>query len=156
MMRRFIVFCFALLALEDWLWCMLRMVSPLILSCEKQLLPVILPQYFMHTHDLQFWKVSQHRVMLLYDGVRKGKLGIQHFVDLVSTMPAKLFGLFPRKGTIAPGSDADLIIFDPERKLTISAANQHQRVDYTPYEGMQIQGIPDSVLLRGKVIVRNG
>jgi dihydropyrimidinase len=71
-------------------------------------------------------------------------------------MPAKLFGLFPRKGTIAPGSDADLIIFDPERKLTISAANQHQRVDYTPYEGMQIQGVPDTVLLRGKVIVRNG
>jgi dihydropyrimidinase len=88
--------------------------------------------------------------------VRKGKLGMQHFVDLVSTMPAKLFGLFPRKGTIAPGSDADLVIFDPERKLTISSANQHQRVDYTPYEGMQMQGIPDTVLLRGKVIVRNG
>ncbi len=98
----------------------------------------------------------EHRVMLLYNGVRMGKLGIQHFVDLVSTMPAKLFGLFPRKGTIAPGSDADLVIFDPEQKLTISAANQHQRVDYTPYEGMHIQGVPDTVLLRGKVIVRNG
>jgi len=98
----------------------------------------------------------EHRVMLMYDGVRKGKLTIQHFVDLVPTMPAKLFGLFPRKGTITPGSDADLVIFDPERKLTISAANQHQRVDYTPYEGMQIQGVPDTVLLRGKVIVSNG
>src|SRR5947207_12371230 len=86
----------------------------------------------------------EHRVMLLYDGVRKGKLGIQHFVDLVSAMPAKLFGLFPRKGTIAPGSDADVVIFDPERTLTISAANQHQRVDYTPYEGMQIQVIHDT------------
>jgi dihydropyrimidinase len=94
--------------------------------------------------------------MLLYDGVRKGKLGIQHFVDLVSTMPAKLFGLFPRKGTIAPGGDADLVIFDPERTLTISATNQHQRVDYTPYEGIHVQGIPDTVLLRGRVIVRNG
>ena len=93
--------------------------------------------------------------MLLYDGVRQGKLGMQHFVDLVSTMPAKLFGLF-RKGTIAPGSDADLVIFDPERKLTISATNYHQRVDYTPYEGIQIQGVPDLVLLRGKVIVRKG
>src|SRR5438270_5003168 len=62
----------------------------------------------------------EHRVMLLYQGVREGKLNLQHFVDLVSTMPARLFGLFPRKGTIAPGSDADLIIFDPERKLTIS------------------------------------
>jgi dihydropyrimidinase len=98
----------------------------------------------------------EHRVMLLYDGVRRGKLGVQHFVDLVSTMPAKLFGLFPRKGTIVPGSDADLVIFDPERSLTISAANQHQRVDYTPYEGMHVQGIPDTVLLRGKLIVRNG
>lgn len=98
----------------------------------------------------------EHRVMLLYKGVREGKISIQHFVDLVSTMPAKLFGLFPRKGTIAPGSDADLVIFDPERTLTISAATQHQRVDYTPYEGMRVQGVPDTVLLRGQVIVRNG
>jgi len=98
----------------------------------------------------------EHRVMLMYEGVRRGKIGIQHFVDMVSTMPAKLFGLFPRKGTIAPGSDADLVIFDPERMLTISAATQHQRVDYTPYEGMRIQGVPHTVLLRGKVMVRNG
>ena len=98
----------------------------------------------------------EHRVMLLYKGVSEGKIGIQHFVDLVSTMPAKLFGLFPRKGTIAPGSDADLFIFDPERTLTISAAIQHQRVDYTPYEGMRVQGVPETVLLRGKVIVLNG
>ena len=98
----------------------------------------------------------EHRVMLMYDGVRTGKLDIHHFVDLVSTMPAKLFGLFPRKGTVAPGSDADLLIFDPERTLTISAANQHQRVDYTPYEGMPVQGVPDTVLLRGRVIVKDG
>jgi dihydropyrimidinase len=98
----------------------------------------------------------EHRVILMYDGVRKGKLAIQHFVDLVSTMPAKLFGLFPRKGTIAPGSDADLVIFDPDRTMTISAATQHQRVDYTPYEGMRVQGVPAIVLLRGKVIVRDG
>ena len=98
----------------------------------------------------------EHRVMLLYDGVRTGKLDIHHFVDLVATTPAKLFGLFPRKGTIAPGSDADLVIFDPERSLTISATTQHQRVDYTPYEGMQVQGVPDTVLLRGRVLVENG
>jgi dihydropyrimidinase len=98
----------------------------------------------------------EHRVMLLYQGVREGKLNLQHFVDLVSTMPARLFGLFPRKGTIAPGSDADLLIFDPERTLTISAENQHQRVDYNPYEGMHVQGVPDTVLLRGKVIVSDG
>ncbi len=98
----------------------------------------------------------EHRVVLLYEGVREGKLDIHHFVDLVATTPAKLFGLFPRKGTIAPGSDADLLIFDPEHTMTISAATQHQRVDYTPYEGMRVQGMPDTVLLRGQVIVRNG
>ncbi|HLQ28392.1 MAG TPA: dihydropyrimidinase [Ktedonobacteraceae bacterium] len=98
----------------------------------------------------------EHRVMLMYDGVRTGKLDLHHFVDLVATKPAKLFGLFPRKGTIAPGSDADLVIFDPEKSVTISAANQHQRVDYTPYEGVHVQGVPDTVLLRGQVIVRNG
>jgi dihydropyrimidinase len=97
----------------------------------------------------------EHRVVLLYEGVRNGKIGVQHFVDLVSTMPAKLFGLFPRKGTIAPGSDADLLIFDPERTMTISAATQHQHVDYTPYEGKRVQGVPDTVLLRGRVLVRN-
>jgi len=97
----------------------------------------------------------EDRVVLLYDGVRQGKLDISHFVDLVSTMPAKLFGLFPRKGTIAPGSDADLLIFDPERTATISATTQHQRVDYNPYEGMRVQGVPDTVLLRGRVIVRD-
>ncbi len=98
----------------------------------------------------------EHRVMLLYNGVRRGLLNIHHFVDLVATMPAKLFGLFPRKGTIAPSSDADLVLFDPERSFTISAANQHQRVDYTPYEGIQVQGVPETVLLRGRVIVNNG
>ncbi|HJT54891.1 MAG TPA: dihydropyrimidinase [Ktedonobacteraceae bacterium] len=98
----------------------------------------------------------EHRVMLLYQGVRAGKLNLQHFVDLVSTTPAKLFGLFPRKGTIAPGSDADLLLFDPAKTLTISVENQHQRVDYNPYEGMHVQGVPDTVLLRGKVIVRDG
>ncbi len=98
----------------------------------------------------------EHRVMLLYKGVSEGKLTLNHFVDLISTMPAKLFGLFPRKGTIAPGSDADLVIFDPEKRLTISAVNQHQRVDYTPYEGIEVQGVPEIVLLRGRVIVQNG
>src|SRR5437588_367813 len=98
----------------------------------------------------------EHRVMLMYDAVHTGKISLQHFVDLVATMPAKLFGLFPRKGTIAPGSDADLVIFDPQRAMTITAAAQHQRVDYTPYEGMHVQGVPDTVLLRGRVMLQNG
>jgi dihydropyrimidinase len=88
--------------------------------------------------------------------VHDGKLGLNHFVDLMATMPARLFGLFPRKGTIAPGSDADLVIFDPHKKLTISAATQHQRVDYTPYEGMKVEGAPETVFLRGSILVRNG
>ncbi len=98
----------------------------------------------------------EHRVMLLYEGVRTGKLALQHFVDLIATAPARLFGLYPRKGIIAPGSDADLVIWNPQKSITISAATQRQRVDYTPYEGMRIQGAPDTVLLRGRVIVRNG
>ncbi|MFL5624604.1 MAG: dihydropyrimidinase [Ktedonobacteraceae bacterium] len=98
----------------------------------------------------------EHRVMLLYAGVRSGKLDLHHFVDLLATAPARLFGLFPRKGTIAPGSDADLVIFDPERSMTINVSNQHQCVDYTPYEGTHVQGVPETVLLRGRVIVRNG
>src|SRR5256886_2920829 len=98
----------------------------------------------------------EHRVILMYEGVRTGKLDLQHFVNLLATMPARLFGLFPRKGAIAPGSDADLLIFDPERTMTIRGATQHQHVDYTPYEGMPVQGVPDTVLLRGRVIVQNG
>ena len=98
----------------------------------------------------------EHRVVLMYDAVRTGKLDIHHFVDLVSTTPAKLFGLFPRKGTIAPNSDADLLLFDPQRDSVISAATQHQRVDYTPYEGMHMRGVPDTVFLRGRIIVENG
>jgi dihydropyrimidinase len=98
----------------------------------------------------------EHRVILLYEGVRTGRLALQHFVDLVATTPARLFGLYPRKGTIAPGSDADLVVWDPARAMTISADTQHQRVDYTPYEGMQVQGVPDTVLLRGQTIVRDG
>ena len=98
----------------------------------------------------------EHRVVLLYKGVRAGRLSLQHFVDVIATTPAKLFGLYPRKGTIAPGSDADLVIWNPEKSMTISAATQHQHVDYTPYEGMHIQGVPETVLLRGRVIVQNG
>jgi len=95
-------------------------------------------------------------VVLLYDGVRQGKLDISHFVDLVSTMPAKLFGLFPRKGTIAPGSDADVVIFDPQRTITLSAGTLHMKVDYNPYEGRQVTGAADTVLSRGRVIIDGG
>jgi dihydropyrimidinase len=96
----------------------------------------------------------EHRMSLIYSGgVTSGRFSANRFVELVSTAPAKLFGLYPRKGTIAVGSDADLVIFDPERKHTISAKTHHMRVDYSMFEGIQVTGMPDVVLSRGKVVV---
>jgi dihydropyrimidinase len=74
-------------------------------------------------------------------------------VELVSTTPAKLFGLYPRKGTIAVGSDADLVIFDPNKKHTISAKTHHMRVDYSMFEGIEVTGMPEVVLSRGRVVI---
>jgi dihydropyrimidinase len=96
----------------------------------------------------------EHRMSLIYSGgVANGRFNANRFVELVSTTPAKLFGLYPRKGTIAVGSDADLVIFDPHRKHTISAATHHMRVDYSMFEGIQVTGMPDVVLSRGRVVV---
>jgi dihydropyrimidinase len=97
------------------------------------------------------------RMSLVYDGgVRSGKISWNRFVELTSTSPAKIFGLFPRKGTVAPGSDADLVVFDPNRKQTLSAKTLHMRVDYNPYEGREVTGVAETVLSRGKLVVRNG
>src|ERR1700757_3107234 len=96
----------------------------------------------------------EHRMTLIYSGgVAKGRFTVNRFVELVSTTPAKLFGLYPRKGTIAIGSDADLVIFDPKRKHTISAKTHHMRVDYSMFEGIDVTGMPDVVLSRGQVLV---
>ena len=96
----------------------------------------------------------EHRMSLIYSGgVASGRFSANRFVELVATAPAKLFGLYPRKGTIAVGSDADLVIFDPRRKHTISAKTHHMRVDYSMFEGIQVTGMPDVVLSRGKVVV---
>jgi dihydropyrimidinase len=96
----------------------------------------------------------EHRMSLIYSGgVAQGRFSVNRFVELVSTTPAKLFGLYPRKGTIAVGSDADLVIFDPDRKHTISAKTHHMRVDYSMFEGIQVSGMPDVVLSRGRVVV---
>lgn len=98
----------------------------------------------------------EHRMSLIYSGgVAGGRFNVNRFVELVSTTPAKLFGLYPRKGTIAVGSDADLVIFDPNRKHTISAKSHHMRVDYSMFEGIEVTGMPDVVLSRGRVIVEN-
>ena len=78
----------------------------------------------------------EHRLALLYSyGVRQGRIGLQQFVDLVSTRPAQLFGLYPRKGSISVGADADLVVWDPEATGVISAATHHQRCDRSIYEG---------------------
>src|SRR5258707_1493407 len=98
----------------------------------------------------------EHRVILLYGGGREGSMDINHFLDLISTLPANLFALFPRKEPLARGTEAHPVISAPERTATISAATQHQRVDYTPYEDMRVKGMPDIVLLRGRVSVRRG
>ena len=96
----------------------------------------------------------EHRMSLIYSGgVAKGRFSVNRFVELVATTPAKLFGLYPRKGTIAVGSDADLVIFDPTRKHTISAKTHHMRVDYSMFEGIEVTGMPEVVLSRGKVII---
>jgi dihydropyrimidinase len=96
----------------------------------------------------------EHRMSLIYSGGVAGRrFSVNRFVELVSTTPAKLFGLYPRKGTIAVGSDADLVIFDPDRKHTISAKTHHMRVDYSMFEGIQVTGMPDAVLSRGRVVV---
>ncbi|MED4977825.1 dihydropyrimidinase [Heyndrickxia faecalis] len=89
------------------------------------------------------------------EGVKKGILSLNQFVDIVSTQPAKLFGLFPEKGTIAVGADADLVIFDPEVKRVISAKTHHMNVDYSAFEGMEITGEPISVLCRGNFVIKD-
>ena len=99
----------------------------------------------------------EDRVDLLHDGgVVAGKLTKERWVDVISTAPAKLFGMYPAKGAIAVGSDADIVVYDPKRKRKISAKTHHMDVDYSCYEGREVQGASDVVLSRGTVIVRDG
>jgi dihydropyrimidinase len=98
----------------------------------------------------------ENRLHMIHEfGVRTGRFSLNRMVELLSTNPAKLFGLYPRKGTIAPGSDADIVVFDPEKRHLISAATQHSKVDYNLYEGTEVTGSPEIVLLRGNVLVEN-
>jgi dihydropyrimidinase len=94
------------------------------------------------------------RLPLVFDGgVHQNRMSLNRFVQLTSTVPAKLFGLFPKKGTIAVGSDADIVIFDPAERWTIRAATQHSRIDYSMFEGRNVVGRVKKVLLRGEIIV---
>ena len=95
----------------------------------------------------------EHRMSLVYSGgVAKGRFSVNRFVEIVSTTPAKLFGLYPRKGTIAVGSDADIALWDPEREVTLTLALMHDAMDYTPYEGLRVRGWPVTTLSRGEVV----
>jgi dihydropyrimidinase len=99
----------------------------------------------------------ENRLCLIYnEGVNKKRISVNRFVDLVSTAPAKLFGLYPEKGTVAVGSDADLVVFDPKQKYTIRAKTNHQNVDYTPYEGYKGKGAPRVVIAQGRVLIKEG
>jgi dihydropyrimidinase len=99
----------------------------------------------------------EHRLSLIYTGgVHTKRFSANRFVELVSTAPAKLFGLYPRKGTIAVGSDADLVIFDPDEQQVISAKTHHMRVDYSMFEGIRVTGVPKTVLSRGLAVIDSG
>ena len=97
------------------------------------------------------------RMSLLFtEGVVKGRISINRFVEVFSTNPAKLFGLFPEKGTIAVGSDADLVIFDPKNEVTITQSLLHQNVDYTAFEGFRVKGYPVKTIVGGQLVIDNG
>ena len=99
----------------------------------------------------------ENRVPLIYNGgVVENRISLNRFVELTSTAAAKMFGLFPKKGTIAVGSDADIVIFDAQKQQTISAATHHMKVDYSAYEGKTITGVVETVLSRGRVVIENG
>jgi dihydropyrimidinase len=100
--------------------------------------------------------IEDRLVMIHQFGVREGRITLNRMVELLATNPARMFGLYPRKGTIAVGSDADIVVFDPEKRKTISAETHHSRCDYNLYEGTEVVGAPDLVLRRGEVLVENG
>ena len=99
----------------------------------------------------------EDRVDLLHDGgVVKGRISLERWVEIMSTAPARMFGMYPQKGAIAIGSDADILVYDPNRRRTISAATHHMDVDYSIFEGFEVQGTSDVVMSRGTVLVRDG
>jgi dihydropyrimidinase len=98
----------------------------------------------------------ENRLELLYsEGVHQGRISLNKFVEVACTNPAKIFGMFPRKGTIAPGTDADIVLFDPRQQHTLSAATHHMNVDYSAYEGWAVTGKVRTVILRGRVAIDN-
>ena len=96
----------------------------------------------------------EHRMELIFNGgVTEGRINLNRFVEITSTAPAKMFGMYPKKGTIAPGSDADIVIFDATRTHALSVDTHHMDVDYSAYEGFELTGKVETVLSKGKVII---
>ena len=97
------------------------------------------------------------RLPLIYCfGVYSGQLTLERWIDVCCTSPAKLFGLYPKKGTLIPGADADIVVFDPERRVEITKDMLHENVDYSPYEGCILQGFPDTVIIAGRILIDRG
>ena len=95
----------------------------------------------------------EHRMDLIYQGVVMGELTLERWVETCSTTPARMFGLYPQKGVIAPGSDADIVLYDPAAKTTISVDTHHMNMDYSAYEGFEVDGKVDTVMSKGKIII---
>ena len=126
-------------------------IARFVLRSRRNLAATISPKFLMAVLGFE------NRMSLVFSGgVNGGRFSVNRFVQLVSTAPAKLFGLYPRKGTIAVGSDADIVVFDPNEEMVISASTHHMRVDYSMFEGIRVKGVAKVVLSRGRVIVENG
>ena len=98
----------------------------------------------------------EHRMDLLYQGVVTGQITLERWVELTSTTPARMFGLYGAKGVIAPGADADIVVYDPAGRTTISAATHHMSMDHSAWEGFEVDGAIDLVMSRGQVVVEGG
>jgi dihydropyrimidinase len=124
------------------------------------------PFFYQGTKDLDYNDFTQipnglpgieSRLALLYSyGVRQNRISLNRWVEVCCTAPAKIFALYPRKGSLMPGADADIVIFDHEREVTITADMLHENVDYTPYEGFSLRGYPQITLVRGQIMVQDG
>ena len=96
----------------------------------------------------------EHRMGLVYQGVAAGELTLERWVETCSTTPARMFGMYPRKGIVAPGSDADLVVFDPAGTTVLGAATHHMNIDHSAWEGFRVDGKVETVVSRGAVVVR--
>ena len=98
----------------------------------------------------------EYRMLLMWDAVQRGRISENRFVELTSTAPAKIFGLYPRKGHLNPGADADIVVIDPNKHHTFSASTHHLAADYNPYEGKTVKGSICDVFVRGTALVEDG